>query len=177
MTSKIATLLICLGFFAGCSHEPSYSSAPKKDGETTMPSNYTNWPMFIGDIDKVEGKQVRDIYINTNGVELKKGDDFPNGTVFVMDLYSAQLKADDTPKMDASGKLMKDKLTKVFIMEKSKGSGATAPESLANGDWVYTAYNADGTKADVNYEACRGCHLAQVSDKDFIFHYNQYFDK
>jgi hemoglobin len=145
-----------------------------KDGDLAMPAGYETWPVFVMNIDKEKNKQVRDIYINTRGTSMQKGDMFPDGTQFVMTLYNAQQHADGSLMMMGDDKLVKGGLSKVFIMEKRAGWGDNAPAGLKNGDWIYAAYNADGSRAEADYNACRDCHMS-LSDTDFVFHYDKYF--
>ncbi|MGH1486727.1 MAG: cytochrome P460 family protein [Cellvibrionaceae bacterium] len=179
MKDKIILFFTITMTLAGCTGadyaKTTVQSPPPKDGEIKIPKNYAQWPIFIGDIDKKKGKQVRDIYINTIGTQTKKGEAFPNGTQFVMTLYKAQ-KNTDGNLSQKDGKLIKGELSKIFVMEKGKNWGSNAPKGFENGDWVYAAYNADGSKAEVNYQACRGCHIPKAK-QDYIFHYEQYFAK
>ena len=149
---------------AGCAAGGMFGPAPK-DGELAQPSDYKSWPVFLAGIEKPTG-HVRDIYINPTGAAAKKGEAFPNGSVSVMEIYKAT-KAGD--KMTKAG------LEKVFVMYKGKDWGSTAPEGMKTGDWVYAAFDAKGQPAKVDYATCRGCHIP-LADKDYIFHYDKYFD-
>ncbi|MCQ8895596.1 cytochrome P460 family protein [Limnobacter humi] len=150
---------------AGCAAGGMFGPAPK-DGELAKPSDYSTWPVFLAGIEKPTG-HIRDIYINKTGASAQKGEAFPNGTVSVMEIYKANKGAD--------GKLAKANLEKVFVMYKGKDWGTTAPEGMKTGDWVYSAFEANGEPAKVDYATCRGCHMP-LADKDFVFHYDKYFD-
>lgn len=158
MTAGAAVIL------AGCAAGSMFGPAPK-DGEMAMP-NYKNWPTYVTGIEKPDG-HIRDIYINETGAKAQKGQAFANGTVSVMEIYKAS--------KDGSGKMKKTELEKVFVMYKGKGWGASAPEGMKTGDWVYGAFSATGQPLKVDYNSCRGCHMP-LSDKDFMFHYDKYFD-
>lgn len=147
-----------------------------KDGELAMPANYTAWPVFMAGIQKKEAKQIRDIYVNTVGTQTKAGDAFPNGTVFVMEIHSVKLNADGTPMLDSVGNMSKDKLSKVFLMAKGAGWGESVPAALKNGDWIYTAFEGNGTRGAADQSSCRACHLP-LANKDYVFHYDAYFQK
>ena len=149
---------------AGCAAGGAFGPAPK-DGELAQPTDYKSWPIFLAGIEKPTG-HIRDIYINPTGASAKKGDAFPNGTVSVMDIYKATKTGD---------KMTKANLEKVFVMYKGNNWGSTAPEGMKTGDWVYAAFDANGQPAKVDYATCRGCHLP-LADKDYIFHYDKYFD-
>ncbi len=178
---KKTLLAVALGLsLSACSSmesKPVAEAAPAlKDGEIALPVNYTSWPVFMAGIQKVPVKQIRDIYINTAGTAAKAGGAFPNGTEFVMEIYSVKLNADGTPMLNADGKMSKDKLSKVFLMAKGAGWGDSAPAALKNGDWVYAAYEGSGAKGPADASSCRACHLP-LADKDFVFHYDAYFQK
>jgi hemoglobin len=182
MNIRIAVALTTAVIIAGCTgmkHSDEAMMMEKetmmlpKDGDLAMPADYAGWPVFAADIDKEKNKQVRDIYINTRGVSIQKGEMFPPGTQFVMALHNAEQNADGSLAM-AGGKLVKGSLGKIFIMEKGAGWGASAPVGKQNGDWIYAVYNADGSKAEVDYNACRDCHMPHGAT-DYVFHYDQYF--
>ena len=149
---------------AGCAAGGMFGPAPK-DGELAQPTDYKSWPVFLAGIEKPTG-HIRDIYINPTGAAAKKGEAFANGTVSVMEIYKATKTGD---KMTKAG------LEKVFVMYKGNNWGSTAPEGMKTGDWVYAAFDANGQPAKVDYATCRGCHLP-LADKDYIFHYDKYFD-
>ena len=93
-----------------------------------------------------------------------------------MENYAALAAADGTLMKDADGKLVKGDLLRVFVMGKDAGWGASAPEGLKNGDWIYAAYLADGKASADNTATCRGCHLP-LANKDFVHRYDEYFQK
>lgn len=160
---------------AGCAMYGS-STPALKDGDIALPQNYTAWPVFLTGIDKAAAKQIRDIYVNTRGAAAQPGQPFPEGTEFAMEIHSVKLDAEGNPVKGADGKLVKDKLSKVFLMAKGAGWGASAPEGLKNGDWVYAAYDASGKNQGADMNACRACHLP-LTDKDFVHRYDEYFQK
>lgn len=171
----IAVFGLALSACTPMESKPVKNATPApRDGELAMPGNYQSWPVFMHGIQKNAVKQIRDIYVNTHGTQAKAGGAFPNGTVFVMDIYSVKLNADDTPFLDANGKMVKDKLSKVFLMAKGENWGASVPAALKNGDWIYTAYEGSGTRGSADASSCRACHLP-LADKDFVFHYDAYF--
>ncbi len=171
-TALLATVL------AGCTSAPKPEVQKFKDGELAVPPNYKNWPKFLTDIQRADTKQVRDIYINAIGSKTKMGDDFPNGTISVMEIYKAREAADGTPLKGPDGKFVKGNLAKIAIMGKGAGWGeSVTPQELKNGDWVYSMYMADAkTKAPDDTATCRACHLP-LKDKDYIFRYDEYFQK
>jgi hypothetical protein len=166
-------------FLASCAQSTMVAPTAKlKDGDLTVPSDYKSWPKFLSGIDRPDNKQVREIYINSVGAKTAKGGKFANGTVSIMELYKAQENADGTVVKSTDGKMVKGALLKVFVMGKGEGAGETAPTGLKNGDWVYSAYLADGkTVAPDPIASCRGCHLPLGEAKDFVHRYDEYFEK
>jgi hemoglobin len=157
---------------------PTMATKPMKDGELAVPADYKSWPVFLAEVQRPDVKQVREIYINPIGAKATAGGQFADGTVSVMELWKAKEGPDGALMKTADGKLVKGDLAKVFVQGKFKGSGANAPEGLKNGDWVYSAYLADGkTAAPDPTAACRACHLPLGEAKDFVHRYDEYFQK
>ncbi len=176
---KKIVLITAALLLASCAQTPMMAPVAKmKDGELTTPADYKSWPKFLTNIDRPDVKQVRDIYINNVGAATARGKQFANGTVSVMEIYKARENADGTLAKGDDGKLAKGALVKVFLMSKGEGWGASAPEGLKNGDWVYAAYLPDGkTVAPDSVLTCRGCHLPLGEKVDFVHRYDEYFDK
>ncbi len=156
---------------------PTAAVTQLKDGELAVPANYRSWPKFLSAVQRPDAKQVREIYMNTVATGGTAANGFPNGTVFVMENYAAAVNHDGTLKQGAGGKLVKGELLRVFVMGKDKGWGASAPEGLKNGDWIYGAYLANGEHAPDSTLACRACHLPLTASKDFVQRYDEYFAK
>jgi len=173
----LGAILAALGL-AGCNHmaKGDMAMAAPMDGQIATPANYQSWPKFVQTVDKAAAGQVREIYMNTMGTKMAKGDAFPNGTESVMEIYAAKMGADGKPVMNGNGRLIKGDLKKVFVMKKGEGWGAAQPAgTVDNGDWVYAAYEADGTTpAKVDFNSCRGCH-APPKDADYVARYDEHF--
>ncbi len=148
-------------------------SAPK-DGELALP-DYKSWPKFLSNIQRPDVKQVREIYINPIGARVQPGQPFPDGTLFVMELYEAKTDGDKL-MTGADGKLIKGDLTKVFVMGKEQGWGGEVPDNLKNGTWVFSAYGPDGKALAEDFTKCRACH-APLAQKDFVHRYDEYFEQ
>ncbi len=138
------------------------------DGELAMP-DYKGWPVMFAGIDK-PNNQVRDLYINPTANDAS-GAPLPNGSQLVMEIYAAEVDEEGNAVLDADGKMQKGALSKVFVMGKDEGWGADA--TIANGSWVYSAYNGDGSVAEVDYNSCRGCH-APLTEEDYVPRLNEY---
>lgn len=157
---------------AGCASAPP--APPTKDGELALPAGYKSWPRFLPTIDRADVKQVRDIYMNPVSTKVQKGEAFPQGSRFVMEIYAAAAEADGTLKKDAAGRLVKGNLMHVYVMGKEANWGGDAPEALRNGNWIYSAYKPDGSANTPIVNTCRGCHTP-LKKEDFVFHYDRYF--
>ena len=160
---------------SGSTSMSAMASVPK-DGELPLPADYKSWPKFLTNIDKEANKQVRDIYINNQGVKNQAGKDFANGTMMVMELYKAKENADGTLQKTPEGRLIKGDLAKVFVMAKGDGWGGGQPDNLKNGSWIYSASSPDGKLLAEDFTKCRACH-APLAMKDFVHRYDEYFDK
>jgi hypothetical protein len=145
-----------------------------KDGELALPADYKSWPVFLKGVQKPDA--VRDLYVNPVGARTAQGQMFPNGTQFVMEIYNAKKADDGSFEKDAEGKLVKDKLAKVFVMGKGEGWGQTVPDNVKTGAWVYAAYGPDGQPLKANFAECRACHVP-LAQKDFVHRYDEYFEK
>lgn len=164
---------------AGCSSMATTPAAPMKaaalqDGELPLPANYKSWPKFLSAVQRPDVKQVREIYVNATGYNAKAGQPFSHGTTFVMENWAVQVDAAGNPVTGADGKLVKDKLLRVFVMSKGEGFGSAAIPELRNGDWAYAAYDAAGAKTADPLGACRACHLP-LANKDFVHRYDEFF--
>lgn len=161
---------------AGCAPmTPLAPVAQLKDGELAVPANYRSWPKFLSAVQRPDAKQVREIYMNTVAAGGTAAKGFPNGTVFVMENFAAAANPDGTQKQGADGALVKGELLRVFVMGKNEGWGASAPEGLKNGDWIYAGYLANGEKSADSTLTCRACHLPLSANKDFVHRYDEYF--
>ena len=135
---------------ADMSRTPSaQSGSTPKDGELAFPSDYKSYPTFIQGIQKPNA--VRDLYINQIGAKAGQGEPFANGSVLVMEIYNAKKDGDGSFVKDRDGHLVKNGLAKVFVMQKGAGWGNNAPQSLKNGDWIYSAFNSNGDRLNVEY--------------------------
>lgn len=174
---SLATLLIAISLSNLALSRPDHHGPHEsKDGDLTVPKDYQSWPKYLSHIQRPDAspRQIREIYINDVGTKTQEGQPFAHGTRFAMENYSVLQSADGTPILDANGKLQKDKLIKVFLMAKVPDGAKTAPENMATGDWIYSAYLPDGKAAPDPTMGCRGCHLSQ-KEKDFVFRYDEYF--
>ncbi|MDR4496021.1 MAG: cytochrome P460 family protein [Nitrospirales bacterium] len=175
----VLSVLSVLFPFIGCgsmSMTPSsQSGGVPRDGELMFPKDYKSFPAFLTGIQKPDA--VRDLYINPVGAKAQSGQAFPDGSIMVMEIYNAKKNTAGEFEKGANGTLVKADLAKVFVMQKGAGWGKHAPDILKNGDWIYSAFKANGERLDVDYAACRGCHLPLGDSKDYVHRYDEYFSK
>ncbi|MFW1678665.1 cytochrome P460 family protein [Pontibacter sp. JAM-7] len=173
----IGLVSAALALSAGCQNTTKpETSQIKGDGDLAVPTGYQSWAKFVPTVDKVKAGQVREIYINDVGMQANKGDNFPYGTTTVMEIYAAKKAADGSPQKDADGRLVKDKLAKIFVMSKGEGWGDMLPATtIKTGDWLYSAYQADAsTPATQDFSGCRSCHTPLKLD-DYVARYDEHF--
>lgn len=170
MASTVA-MGVVVGAIASCAAIET-ASVPK-DGELALPGEYKSWPVFLKEVQKPDG--IRDLYVNPVGARTAQGQMFPNGTQFVMEIYSATKAADGSVEKDAAGKLVKARLAKVFVMGKGEGWGQYVPDDIKTGAWVCAAYGPDGQPLKANFAECRACHVP-LAQKDFVHRYDEYFE-
>ena len=171
VSSRISATLLVLTLAACASMQ---MGAAPKDGELALPANYKSWPVFLKEVQKPDA--VRDLYVNPIGAKASKGQMFPDGTQFVMEIYGAKKEADGTFTKGPDGKLVKDQLAKIFVMGKNPGWGQDVPDQFKTGTWVYAAYTADGQPIKANFNDCRACHVP-LAQKDFVHRYDEYFER
>ena len=132
-----------------------------------LPNAYDQFGLY-STVDKEEKKQVRQIYANDAALSSKGDASLERGSILVMEIYGAQLDADDMPIADSLGRFVKDELKLVFVMEKKEGFGQYSDETK-NGEWEYGAYTATG-EAAVNDLDCNDCHGENAgADLDWVF--------
>ena len=175
---NLVGLSVLAAVLIGCAGtQPPAPVAQVKDGELPVPADYKTWPKFLSAVQRPDAKQVREIYMNPAAKAGTAAKGFPNGTVFVMENFAVKVDASGNPVLGSDGKLVKGDLLRVFVMGKNAGWGASAPEGLKNGDWVYAAYLPSGEKSADALAGCRACHLPLGSSKDFVHRYDEYFAK
>ena len=131
----------------------------RRDGEVALPENYASWTVVRQGIQRTDKNEVHDIFVNDVGATRVEGAPFPHGSQFVMTLHEARPNAD--------GRLERGALTKLFVMTKGDRWGDHV-EGLGNGDWVYSAFGADGkTPTGDSFQSCRACHAPHETN-DFV---------
>ena len=143
-----------------------------------LPANYRTGflPFYV--FDRADNRQVRAVFVNPAGAQVREGQPYPYGTILVMETYRAQLTADGQIALDPSGRFIRDELTGIFVMRKERGFGEKYGIDRT-GEWEYVSYRPDGSGLATPPErsqACAQCHLA-VSDaqRDWVVRANLFF--
>lgn len=138
-----------------------------------FPENYAAGAKWLV-IDKAERKEVHEHYATPAAIEAaRRGQPMPNGTVFTLVRYAAQLDGKGNPLKDANGRLVKGELAGFGVMEKRAGWGSEYPETLRNGEWEYRVFTPDKKpNPNMKLAACFECHKAQAGH-DFVQAYDR----
>ena len=142
-------------------------------GNVAFPENYAKGVKWLV-VDKSEAKQVHELYTMTEAIDAARKDQpMPNGTVFTVVRYSAQLDAQGNPVKGTDGRLVKGEVLGFNAMEKRAGWGSEYPDTLRNGEWEYRAFTADKKPNEsVKLTACFECHKP-LAAQDFVHAYDK----
>ena len=136
----------------------------------TFPENYQKSYTYYTTINFPDRKQVRKYYANPAAVKAaREGKPLPQGSAFLVEVYSPKLDADKKPVTGSDGFFVPEKLLFYTGMETRSGWGEDFPELLRNADWNYAVFTADKkVRAGVNQGECLACH--KPLDKDsYVF--------
>ncbi len=166
---KIASSLV-LGALAGAVLVARVHAGPER---VAFPERYAEGIKWLV-VDRAERKEVHEHYGSAAAIEAaRKGQGMPNGTVFTVVRYAAQLDAQGSPRRGADGHYPKGDVVGYGVMEKRTGWGSEYPESLRNGDWEYRAFTAKKTpNRSVKLTACFACHKTEAAH-DFVHAYDK----
>ena len=119
--------------------------------------------------DRPDNKTVRDLYASAETLRvLREGRPLPSGTVLSMEVYRAKVARGGEVVKGADGRLVKDGMIGVFVMEKRTGWGAEYAAGLRNGEWEYARFAATGERQVVDTKPCFECHQPQASE-DYLY--------
>ena len=120
-----------------------------------------------------ERKQVVKIF--ANDVALASGKDgapLDSGSVIVMEVYKAQLDANEQPVTGADGFFVPAELAAITVMETRTGWGAEYPDEWRNGEWEFAAFKADDhSLVERDYQPCFACHKP-LAEADYLFSFD-----
>ncbi|MGH2367044.1 MAG: cytochrome P460 family protein, partial [Chloroflexota bacterium] len=153
-------------------------TAPGADVDRVdVPQDYRTrfFPFYV--FDRADNRQVRAVYVNRIGAQVREGQPYPYGTILVMETYRAQLEGDQIA-LDEQGRFIRGDQTGIFAMRKERGFGEKyGPDRT--GEWEYVAYRPDFSSFLTPPErtlACAQCHLATSdAQKDWVVRANLFF--
>lgn len=133
----------------------------------SLPENYQSEFLNYLDVDHIDRKRVRKMYVNPQAHETAvAGEEAPDGTILIMEDHDAETDADGNLVWGEDGRLVAlEPVTNIFVMEKN------AAWTTANGHWDYAWYQPDGNpRPDASFDGCFSCH-ANRAERDFNFTY------
>jgi plastocyanin len=141
-----------------------------------FPTDYQSKFAVFYEFDRAQNKTARVVYANPAAASVKAGQDFPYGSVLVMEVHSTLKDDAGNVILDANGKYSRDRLFGLFVMRKEPGFG-TKYGLHRNGEWEYVAYRPDGTflTPPENSGACAACHVEASQGRDWVFGAGRFF--
>jgi hypothetical protein len=129
--------------------------------------NFVHYTMVNRDDER---KQVVKIFANDVALaSAKDGAPLDSGAVIVMEVYKAELDADEQPVEGADGLYVPGELAAITVMETRAGWGADYPEQWRNDEWEFAAFTADDhSRVERDYQPCFACHKP-LAESDFLF--------
>jgi plastocyanin len=129
-----------------------------------FPTDYQQSFLKLYTFDNYQNRQIRVIWANPVAASVTPStvNNFPYGSIIVMETYSVTEDANGEPVLDSNGRFMPaaGAVPTVFVMRKEQGFGADYG-LIRNGEWEYVAYHPDGTYSTPpsGTGSCAACHL------------------
>jgi len=142
-----------------------------------FPTNYQNMGILYV-FDRPDAKGIRTAYANDLALGVQNGsqNNYPYGSVIVMENWAALLDAQGNPILDANGRFQKNPAATptINVMRKEKGFGVDYGPNQG-GEWEYVSYMPDGAYATMPQGSyvCAICHLQAGQGKDWVFRASQ----
>ncbi|MBZ0274975.1 MAG: cytochrome P460 family protein [Anaerolineae bacterium] len=146
-------------------------SAPPAYSAVRLPENYRQTFVHYATVDRRDNV-TRDLYINPEALaNAHLNSTLPNGTIIVIEGYSAQIGADGQPLRDADGHFIQgDPLPMVHVIEKrGNWSAGDFVGENRTGNWNFGSFRYDGTGYfDEIMSRCFDCHNS-AGHTDFLY--------
>lgn len=162
--------------FAALTQTPPAPTTDRVGFPEGYATQFARWFVY----DRPDTKQVRTIYANdiADTVTEHTQNNYPYGSVLVMETWTALQDAQGNPVLDANGRYQKNPAATptIFVMKKDRGLGeAYGPNRT--GEWEYVAYRPDGTYQTTpqNSAGCAICHRVANQAVDWVFRSNLHF--
>jgi plastocyanin len=133
-----------------------------------FPTDYQNTFLKLYTFDNYQNRQIRVIWANPVAASVTPDtvNNFPYGSIIVMETYGVVEDASGEPVLDANGRYMPapGAVPTVFVMRKEQGFGVDYG-LIRNGEWEYVAYRPDGSYSTPpsGTGSCAACHLTGAS--------------
>lgn len=150
------------------------SAALADADQVQFPEGYTDKFEHYTTINRADDrKQVVRIFANDVALQsAKDGAPLDSGSVIVMEVYKAELDAQENPVVGADGVFEPDEMVFIGVMEARDGWGEDYPEEWRNGIWEYAGFTADDQSfIERDYQPCFACHKPQA-DADYLFSFD-----
>jgi hypothetical protein len=116
------------------------------------------------------GNSIAVIYGNKVALDsVKRGGPLDSGSVFLMEVWRAKMNGNELAR-DDKGRLVRDTMGNINMMEKRTGWGVGYPPEWRNGEWEFATFTADGTPRTGNLQGCFECHQP-LGDAGYDFAY------
>lgn len=117
-----------------------------------------------------ERKQVVKMFANDVALQsARDGAPLDSGSVIVMEVYKAELDANEQPVPGDDGFFVPAGLAAITVMETRTGWGADYPDEWRNGEWEFAVFKADDhSLVERDYQPCFACHKP-LAESDFLF--------
>jgi len=165
-----ATIALLLGlgslFFRARTQSLPSLPAPIVD-RVGFPTNYQNTFIKVYTFDNYQNRQIRVVWANPTAASVTPDtvNNFPYGSIIVMETYVVMEDANGEPLLDANGRFMPNSNPPtVFVQRKEQGFGVDYG-LIRNGEWEYVAYHPDGSYSTPpsGTGSCAACHLQGAS--------------
>jgi plastocyanin len=132
-----------------------------------FPTNYQNTFIKVYTFDNYQNRQIRVVWANPIAASVTPDtvNNFPYGSIIVMETYGVMEDANGEPLLDGNGRFIPNtNPPTVFVQRKEQGFGIDYG-LIRNGEWEYVAYRPDGTYSTPpsGTGSCAACHLQGAS--------------
>jgi hypothetical protein len=167
MTRLHATVAICLLLLPAGAALAGSDLVSYPDGYQESFTHYTT----VNRDD--ERKQVVKIFANDTALaSAKDGAPLDSGAVIVMEIYKAELDANEQPVKGSDGFFVPAELAAITVMETRTGWGADYPAEWRNDEWEFAAFGADDhALVERDYQPCFACHKP-LTEADYLFSFD-----
>ena len=146
------------------------ASATGENQKISLPDNYRETYTNYLSLDRVQNPdQVIRLFANDIAMQ-GPGEDgkLPYGSILIGEIFQAKLDSDGAVITSSLGRRVRGNLVLVAVMQREQGWGTKYPAAIRNGNWEYAAFNADGSHANKDLNACAACHVP-LAKTNFLF--------